>query len=237
MRARSKEQRFPVQQWAEDLDILQLKSIKINNKVRNGSGSPFSTPAATRNPSASSTPAGSPPGSPPGSLPGSRPSSPPPASHPPMRRRLSSLFYPVHPTEEQYRPFRRRLSSLFPTARRSPFQQSADRNISEADEMADIIGPLSPRPSTSGSAMASFNKTSNPGSPKNLFNPSFAFSEEPSLPGELTRPTLAHYRRSSTLSVDEVVSGRTDYKLQAVDQSFTDSNMSELIVSLCAHLY
>ncbi|THZ81338.1 alpha-1,3-glucan synthase [Aureobasidium pullulans] len=218
MRARSKEQRFPVAQWVEDLEILQTKAIKINTKVQDGSVSALSTPNSTPN------------NSPPRSRAQSRVASPaasrscsptPETPAPQFRRRLSSLLYPAHPTAEQYLPFRRRLSSLFPMSRRSPFQHSeAGADIAELEESRDEVGSLPPssptfRPGTAGSMSAAHA----------LFTPGFGFAEEQNLPGELTRPTLAHYRRSSTLSVDEVVGEKTDYSLQKVDQSFTDSQL------------
>ncbi|KAI4719930.1 alpha-1,3-glucan synthase [Aureobasidium sp. EXF-10727] len=217
MRARSKAQRFPVAQWVEDLEILQTKAIKINNKVQEGSSSasstPDSSPPGSRNQSFATSPAAS------------RPPSPDPDTpRPHFRRRLSSLLYPVHPSAEQYMPFRRRLSSLFPTSRRSPFEIADVESATpeEADESRDEvhIPPLSSpesRPGTAGSMNATV--------AQKLFDPGFGFSEEATFPGEVIRPTLAHYRRSSSLSVDEVVGEKTNYNLQKVDQSFTDSQL------------
>jgi alpha-1,3-glucan synthase len=218
MRARSKNQRFPVAQWVEDLEILQTKAIKVNSKVQNGSSSvsstPINSPPTSRVPSCVTSPAAS--------------RSPSPtlreATRPQLRRRLSSLLYPVHPTTEQYMPFRRRLSSLFPKSRRSPFKDSnTDADASgEGDESRDEVGvlPLTPPKSRQGTAESLDQIVS-----QNVFNPDFAFLEEPNLPGEITRPQLSHHRRTSTLSVDEVVGEKTDFNLQNVDQSFTDSKL------------
>ncbi|KAH0137250.1 alpha-1,3-glucan synthase, partial [Aureobasidium melanogenum] len=188
LRARSKVQRFPVQQWVEDLEALQTKAIKLNHKVQDGSTSALNTPfnslpnsrnpsrvaspAASRQPSPSratlelpsTSRAASRPSSPSG--PASRPSSPTPVasrshspnpetSGPQMRRRLSSLLYPAHPSLEKYLPFRRRLSSLFPATRRTPFQDTNPSAPEEEDESRDSLGelPRSPprsRPGTSG---------------------------------------------------------------------------------------
>ncbi|KAH0284135.1 hypothetical protein M436DRAFT_61172 [Aureobasidium namibiae CBS 147.97] len=218
MRARSKNQRFPVAQWVEDLEILQAKAIKINTKVQDGSTSvlntPISTPPRSRVPSRVTSPVAS--------------RSPSPTleetPRPQLRRRLSSLLYPAHPSAEQFLPFRRRLSSLFPVSRRTPFKVSStgiDVPV-EADESRDEIGilPQSPPRSRHGTAGSLSEAV-----PRSVFNPSFCCSEETNLPGEITRPTLAHYRRTSTLSVGEVVGEKTDFNLQNVDQSFTDSQL------------
>ncbi|KAI5242087.1 alpha-1,3-glucan synthase [Aureobasidium subglaciale] len=211
MRARSKQQRFPVAQWVEDLEALQLKAIKLNKKVQNGTTSTFSTPTSSPPRSRIQSRVTSPTAS--------RSSSPaPPISQPQFRRRLSSLLYPAHPSSKQFMQFRRKMSSLFPVSRRSPFEQNGDGIVAESDEIRDEVGVLPPsspmcRPSTAGSLNGA------------TFSFAFGFSEESSLPGEITRPKLAHYRRSSTLSVDEVVGEKTGYRLQQVDKDFTDSQM------------
>ncbi|KAG9855552.1 alpha-1,3-glucan synthase, partial [Aureobasidium melanogenum] len=253
LRARSKVQRFPVQQWVEDLETLQTKAIKLNHKVQEGSTSALNTPfnslpnsrnssrvaspAASRQPSPSRATlelpfpsrAASRPSSPSG--PASRPSSPTPAvsrshspspetSGPQMRRRLSSLLYPAHPSLEKYMPFRRRLSSLFPASRRTPFTDLNPSAPEEEDESRDSLGELPSSPSRPGTSAGPNGAASG-----NLFTPGFGFSEETFLSDEVARPTLAHYRRTSTLSVHEVVGEKNDYNLQKVDQAFTDSKL------------
>lgn len=249
MRARSAKQRFPVAQWVEDLDILQMKAIKKNLQQQKGIESASSTPAS----SLATTPAGTPPGSGPSSRSQSRSHSPArprtsgassdvsePSTEPavaplPLRRRLSSLFYPAHPTTEQFLPFRRRVSSLFPIHRRTPFDQ-AEQNVDAGaeidEEKRDEIAPLSPtlRPGTAG--------TLNGGVAKNLFDPTFGFSGQHAETDAITRPTLAHYRRTSTLSVDEVV-GQGTFELQNVSDSFSAESAkaySQIFVDMLENL-
>ncbi|KAK3321955.1 alpha-1,3-glucan synthase Ags2 [Apodospora peruviana] len=198
MRAWSAKQRFPVAQWLEGLEKLQGRSIKLHNKNKLKSKKKLNLIPSSSASQRDASPMGR--NLTPGVTPttsmyfGSRPASP-------------SQGWPLPPSRSGSRPGTPEFTGPgFPsTGLHSPgFLGAHSRNVSDANTvMSDAETLTPPRFLGEGSEYS-------PPNPRR---------------GRIGRhylPSTASF--ASVVSVDSIVGGRTDFKLQQVDPFFTDSD-------------
>lgn len=247
MRAWSSKQRFPVQQWLQDLETLQSEAIRLHNKEakkrKRFTHSPlldvparhYDSDSSERSPRPSSAFL-------------TRPSS---AAGTPLGRSRASTLYQDSPPSTSYRhrspsqPPQLHISGpdaadsedalLRPNplyANANPFYTGSVHN-SSSDSLSTIINR-----SHREQAYEALNADGPVDDGLSAGRPSFSGRDSsdsfarrimaPDNTAMLTPPPLrpgltTHHRNSSLLSVNEVVGSRTDYKLQKVDPFFNDS--------------
>lgn len=234
MRARSLVQRFPVMQWVQDLDILQTRSIEAHNSIKQGSTlnlllagsrtqSGTNTPVRPSLPGTTlpNTPQGTIPPSPLATAPNTAPSSAFPsrpgsrAPSPPrglINRDPSSLSVssdiesgtatPRNPSTQTYVPRTKSSSGLSKLlTRRLDALAEMDRTTSEMDR---------------GEGENRGNTLEPPGSQRSSGNDQQTLTDK-----NLLTPGLATANQS-VLTLDTVVGGRSDFKLQNVEPFFND---------------
>lgn len=253
MRARSAKQRFPVQQWKEDLETLQTKSIKLSQKEarkenRKSSASMMSFGAhahsmhSTDNtplPSGANTPRGGHSRSNSFALPIQVPDREgPPAASGDQPLSLGIAAGPGHSTSPPRKLAKKNRQSRLSTVSSVYEDDESDGEgmrtrddeyiITEEDIAAskgreNAIPPVPALP-FSPSLDANHQHKSLIGGASPLASPMLS----PVVGGGLFPPPNPVYAqpasvRNSALSLDEVVGNRTDFKLQKVDPFFTDS--------------
>ncbi|KAI1850190.1 hypothetical protein JX265_013469 [Neoarthrinium moseri] len=219
MRAHSSLQRFPVAQWIKDLEILQTTSIEMHTKVLNGAhsslslplsppGTGYSTPTLSmygRNFSSNPTTA---PGTAPSTVPSSTVGSRAPS---PTRSRVtssSSLDSGVStPTHSRLKGMQSISKMLGP--RLKALAELTEKNTDE--DAAEPPHQDVNRPSNSSAPPADDSNTSSTLSGS-------------SAEGQPAHPLVETLRSQnhSVLTLDTIIGGRKDFKLQNVDPFFTD---------------
>ncbi|PYI24517.1 hypothetical protein BO86DRAFT_96639 [Aspergillus japonicus CBS 114.51] len=244
MRARSAKQRFPVAQWVEDLEILQTTAIQVHSKERSKTNNRPVTPSAS-NFALTPTPAS------PMLAPGMQtPTLQSRESSYANLNRLSEYVATSETTEKPASGLQRKLSLGYRSGPgHRPRAQRADpqnENIVEAEEGGDETDIEHDPQDNFGDDEYTLNHAeleearrlqaarqsgalvpASPGFPHNSLVPSSP-GTPPTASQTLLPPPNLHEARNrlssaSMLSLDSVVGGKKDFKLQKVDPFFTDS--------------
>ncbi|KAK7732518.1 hypothetical protein SLS53_008403 [Cytospora paraplurivora] len=221
MRARSLVQRFPVLQWVRDTDILQSRAIEAHDSVRRGSSFNLLM-SGSRAPSGTATPVAPPP--PVGTLPNTPYGTVPPSPMATAPNTAPSSAFPSRRGSRAPSPTRGHL-------RREPSSLSIKSQGATDVESGSATPRVSYMPrnkSSSGlgklltsrlSALGELDRTTSQMERGEAESP---VQERPSGDNQQTLTPGSATANQSVLTLDTIVGGRSDFKLQNVEPFFND---------------